>query len=114
MPAKLAFDHDGESLDRLHYGFPTVESRISPLPDHKYNVVEFSSASLNCEVRIQLPTVANSPVGVLFSNKDGMLVVADNKLHLIDSTGLKEKATFGLLRAESEGRYQVLQSPKRK
>ncbi len=63
---------------------------------------------------MQLPTVASSPVGVLFSNKNGMLVVADNKLHLIDATGLKEKAMFGLLRAESEGRYQVLQSPKRK
>ena len=112
--AKLAFDHDGNLWTGYITGSPQLNSRISPVPDHKYNVVEFSSTPLMCEVRIQLPTVANSPVGVLFSNKNSMLVVADNKLHLIDSTELKEKATFGLLLTESEGWYQVLQSPKRK
>jgi hypothetical protein len=114
MPTNLAFDHDGDLWTGYITGSPLLNSRISPVPDRKYNVVEFSSTPLKCDVRIQLPTVANSPVGVLFSNRNNMLVVADNKLHLIDVKELKEKASFGLMRAESEGYYQVMQSPRRK
>jgi hypothetical protein len=63
---------------------------------------------------MKLPTTESSPVAVLFSDKDEMLVVANDKLHVVDQNGFKERAAFDLLRASDQARYQVLQSPQRK
>jgi hypothetical protein len=111
---KLAFDHRGSLWSGYTKKVQQVVPRSAPELGAQYNLVELSGNPGQCVVRMQLPTTGGSPIAVLFSNKDNMLVVANDKLHVIDQNGFKERAAFSLLRPTDQARYQVLQSPQRK
>jgi hypothetical protein len=114
VPLKLAFDHRGNLWTGYTKKSQQVVPRSTPELGAQYNVVELSGNPTQCVVQMKLPTTESSPVAVLFSDKDDMLVVANDKLHVVDQNGFKERAAFDLLRASDQARYQVLQSPQRK
>jgi hypothetical protein len=114
VPLKLAFDHRGNLWSGYTKKSQQVVPRSAPELGAQYNVVELSGNPTQCMVQMKLPSTESSPVAVLFSDKDDMLVVANDKLHLVDQDGFKERAAFDLLRASDQTRYQVLQSPQRK
>ncbi len=114
IPVKLAFDHRGNLWTGYTKKSQQVVPRSTPELGALYNVVELSGNPTQCVVQMKLPTTESSPVAVLFSDKDDMLVVADDKLHVVDQNGFKERAAFALLRPSDQARYQVLQSPQRK
>ena len=114
VPLKLAFDHRGNLWSGYTKKSQQVVPRSAPELGAQYNVVELSGNPTQCMVQMKLPSTESSPVAVLFSDKDDMLVVANDKLHLVDQDGFKERAAFDLLRASDQARYQVLQSPQRK
>ena len=114
VPLKLAFDHRGNLWTGYTKKLQQVVPRSAPELGAQYNVVELSGSPTQCVVQMKLSTTESSPVAVLFSDKDDMLVVANDKLHVVDQNGFKERAAFDLLRASDQARYQVLQSPQRK
>jgi hypothetical protein len=114
VPLKLAFDHRGNLWTGYTKKSQQVVPRSAPELGAQYNVVELSGNPTQCVVQMKLATTESSPVAVLFSDKDDMLVVANDKLHVVDQNGFKERAAFDLLRASDQARYQVLQSPQRK
>ena len=114
VPSKIAFDHRGNLWSGYTKKMQQVVPRSAPELGAEYNVVKLSGSPTQCVVQMELPTTESSPVAVLFSNKDDMLVVANDKLHVVDQNGFKERASFDLLRASDQARYQVLQSPQRK
>lgn len=114
VPLKLAFDHRGNLWSGYTKKTQQVVPRSAPELGAEYNLVELSGSSTGCVVQMKLPTTESSPVAVLFSDKDDMLVVANDKLHVVDQNGFKERASIDLLRASDQARYQVLQSPQRK
>ena len=91
VPSKLAFDHRGSLWSGYTKKMQQVVPRSQPELGAQYNLLELSGNPTECVVRMQLPTTESSPVAVLFSNKDNMLVVANDRLHVIDQSGFKNK-----------------------
>ena len=110
----LAFDHQGN----LWAGYTTktlqVVPRTTPELGQQYDLVEVSGNPVQCSVRMSLPTTISSPVAIIFSNKNSLLAVANDQLHLIDQNDFKEHAAFDLLRPSDQARYKILQSAGRK
>jgi DNA-binding beta-propeller fold protein YncE len=114
IPSKLAFDHAGNLWLGYSKKMQQLVPRTTPELGWLYNVVELSGTPAKCSVRTSLPTTESSPVGILFSSNDTMLIVANDKLHAVDQNGFKERASFDLLRPSDQARYLVVQSPGRK
>jgi hypothetical protein len=91
IPVKLAFDHRGNLWTGYTKKSQQVVPRSTPELGALYNVVELSGNPTQCVVQMKLPTTESSPVAVLFSDKDDMLVVANDKLHIVDQNGFNER-----------------------
>jgi hypothetical protein len=114
VPLRIAFDHQGNLWAGYSQKSIGLTPRSAPETSFEYEIVAISGSPAQCAVRLSRPTTANSPAAVLISSKDGLLVVANDELHLVDKIGFKDRATFELLRPSDHARYRVLQSPARK
>jgi hypothetical protein len=114
VPLKLAFDHQGNLWSGYTTKMQQLVPRTAPELGEQYSLVELSGNPVKCAVRMNLPTTESSPVAVLFSNKNSLLIVANDKLHVIDQNEFKERAAFDLLRPSDHARYKIMQSPGRK
>jgi hypothetical protein len=114
VPFSLAFDHQGN----LWTGYTTklfkLVPRTKPESGEQYNIVELSGSPVKCAVRLNRPTTESSPVAILFSKQDSLLVVANDQLHLIGRDGFKDQAVFDMLRVPDHEYYFLRQSPGRK
>jgi hypothetical protein len=114
VPLALAFDHHGNLWTGYIAKLAKLVPRATPESGVQYNVVELSGSAAKCSVRLSRPTTGSGPEGILFSDKDRMLVVANDQIHLIDQAGFKDEAVFDLLRPSDHAYFRVMQSPGRK
>lgn len=110
----IEFDHHGNLWSGYTKKLIQLIPRSAPEAGREYNIVELSGFPLKCAIRLSRPTTESSPVAIMFSANDSMLVASNDKLHLIDHDTLSDRAAFNLLRPSDHARYKVLQSPGRK
>jgi hypothetical protein len=114
VPLRIAFDHQGNLWTGYSKKLIELTPRSAPETAFEYEIVAVSGSPAQCALRLSRPTTANSPVAALVSSEDGLLVIANDELHLVDKIGFKDRATFELLRPSDHARYRVFQSPGRK
>jgi hypothetical protein len=114
VPLRIAFDHQGNLWTGYSKKLIELTPRSAPETAFEYEIVAISGSPAQCALRLRRPTTANSPAAVLVSSKDGLLVVANDELHLVDEVGFKDSAAFELMRPPDHARYRVIQSPGRK